>query len=890
VSIVIELIKKIPGLRSRIGRKLMIYILLFSSMITFLGTGLQLYLDFNHDLKSIHNTLQQIESSNLYSITNSLWVTDEESLQIQLEGILRLPDMKFVEIRKGKNILHSVGIPQVKNTIEKTYPLVFVYNGRNIDLGELHVVTSLKDVYARIFDRILVILSVQTIKTFLVSLFIFIIFYQLVGKHIISMATWAKLMRFESMDQPIQMDRKSDSKNSDELDQLAKSFNQMKKNLNNSYHTLKKTNLNLKIEINDRIRLEKKLTESEKRFRQLAENISAVFWIISPDYKEIYYISPAYEKVWGRTCESLYKNPISWFEAIFPDDRGLVEAYIEQIGQSKSSEEIKFPEYRVIRPDGVICWISARGFPVRNDSGEIYRIVGIAENISDRKQAEDLLNKFFRLSLDLFCIADLKGCLKHVNPAFEKILGYTEAEVLGKSYIEFVHPDDRAATSKISKELVTGVPAISFENRYLTKNGQYIWLSWTTMPDPPEGLTYAVARDITAEKDALKEKLKIEAELQHTQKMETIGTLAGGVAHDFNNILFPIVGHAEMLIEDVPEDSPFRDSLKEIYTSALRAKDLVKQILTFSRQEKSELKLMKMQPIIKEALKLIRSTIPTTIEIKQDINADCGVIKADPTQIHQIVMNLSTNAYHAMEDNGGELQISLKEIKFEKLDLINTDIEPGIYACLTIADTGVGMNKNLTKKIFDPFFTTKKQGKGTGMGLSVVHGIVMRMNGAIQVYSEPEKGTQFHVYLPLEKGLSEKQVTYSKAKIQGGTEQILLVDDEEAILTMEKRMLERLGYKVTARTSSLEALGSFRDSPDKFDLVITDMAMPNMPGDELSVELNKIHPDIPVLLCTGFSETLSKEKAASLGIKGFLLKPIVMKDIAQKIRELLDGP
>lgn len=253
----IELIKKIPGLRSIIGRKLMIYILLFSSVITFFGTGLQLYLDFNHDLKSIHNTLQQIESSSLYSITNSLWVTDDELLQMQLEGILRLPDMKFVAIRKGKNILHAVGTPQDENTIERTFPLVFVYNGRNIDLGELHVVTSLKDVYARIFDRILVILGVQTIKTFLVSLFIFIIFYQLVGKHIISMTSWAKLMRFESMDQTLQMDRKSDSKNSDELDQLAKSFNQMQINLNNSYNTLKKTNLNLKTEINDRIRLEK---------------------------------------------------------------------------------------------------------------------------------------------------------------------------------------------------------------------------------------------------------------------------------------------------------------------------------------------------------------------------------------------------------------------------------------------------------------------------------------------------------------------------------------------------------------------------------------------------------------------------------------------------------
>ncbi|MBU0464621.1 MAG: response regulator [Proteobacteria bacterium] len=371
--------------------------------------------------------------------------------------------------------------------------------------------------------------------------------------------------------------------------------------------------------------------------------------------------------------------------------------------------------------------------------------------------------------------------------------------------------------------------------------------------------------------------------------MESIGTLAGGIAHDFNNILFPILGYAEMLLEDIPEDSPFKDSLKGIYTSALRAKGLVKQILTFSRQDTNELKLMKMQPVVKEALKLIRSTIPTTIEIKQDINADCGVIKADPTQIHQIVMNLATNAYHAMEETGGDLKVSLKEMEFGILDLINPNMAPGIYACLIVSDTGVGMDKSLTDKIFDPFFTTKAIGKGTGMGLSVVHGIVTAMGGAIHVYSEPGKGTQFHVYLPVGKSLSEKQVTNSKTQIQGGTEQVLLVDDEEAILTMEKRMLERLGYQVTSRTSSLEALEAFRASPDKFDLVITDMAMPNMPGDKLSAELIKIRYDIPILLCTGFSETMSEEKALSLGIKGFLFKPIVIKDLAHKIREVLDG-
>jgi len=251
-------------------------------------------------------------------------------------------------------------------------------------------------------------------------------------------------------------------------------------------------------------------------------------------------------------------------------------------------------------------------------------------------------------------------------------------------------------------------------------------------------------------------------------------------------------------------------------------------------------------------------------------------------------MNLATNGYHAMQDTGGVLKVSLKEVELGKFDLINPDMTPGVYACLTVADTGIGMDKALTEKIFDPFFTTKENGKGTGMGLSVVHGIVIGMNGAIQVYSEPGEGTAFNVYLPVVKSLSEKQnIHQTKEPIQGGNERILLVDDEKAIISMEKNMLERLGYNVISHTSSIEALEAFRSNPDKFDLVITDMAMPNMPGNKLSEELVKIRSDIPILLCTGFSETMSEETAASLGIKGFLLKPIVMLDLSQKVREVL---
>ena len=385
-----------------------------------------------------------------------------------------------------------------------------------------------------------------------------------------------------------------------------------------------------------------------------------------------------------------------------------------------------------------------------------------------------------------------------------------------------------------------------------------------------------------------KEKKIIETQLQQAQKMESIGTLAGGIAHDFNNILFPVLGHTEMLLQDIPEDNPIHNNLKKIYKGANRAKELVRQILTFSRQEKSELMLLKLQPVIKEALKLLRATIPTTIEIMHDINPNCGGIKADPTQIHQIVMNLTTNAYHAMEETGGILKISLKQIESGKDSLKIPDLKPGAYACLTISDTGAGIDDELTDKIFEPFFTTKEVGKGTGMGLSVVHGIVKSMNGTINVYSEPDRGTEFNVYFLIEKSSYEKQEIQTNEVIPFGTEHILFVDDEEEILTMEKKMLERLGYKVTSRISSIDALEAFRAAPGKFDMVITDMAMPNMPGDKLSVELTKIRPDIPVVICTGFSETMSEEKAVSLGINGFLFKPIVMKDLSHKIREVLD--
>ncbi len=480
------------------------------------------------------------------------------------------------------------------------------------------------------------------------------------------------------------------------------------------------------------------------------------------------------------------------------------------------------------------------------------------------------------------------------NQEAENILGLTYDQMSGKTAIDpswdFIHEDSniiKVEDYPVSKVLSTKMPLFDYIMGINRPDRDHV--TWVIVNAIPVFSKENELEKIIVNFANITDLKQLEERYRQAQKLESIGTLAGGIAHDFNNILFPIIGNTEMILEDIPEDSPLRDNLNEIFTGAMRAGDLVKQILAFSRQDSHEIKLMKMQPVIKEALKLIRSTIPTSIEIKQTISKDCGIIKADPTQIHQVVMNLSTNAYHAMEDTGGELRVNLKEVELSEQDLTSTDMGPGKYACLTIADTGYGIDANIKDRIFDPYFTTKEQGKGTGMGLAVTHGIVKNTGGTIQMHSEPGQGTEFHIYLPIEQSSYEQMETQTKEPILHGTEQILLVDDEEAIVFMEKQMLERLGYSVVSRTSSVEALEAFKANPNKFDVVITDMAMPNMSGKKLAVELLKIRSNIPILLCTGFSEKIPDEKAKSMGIKGFLMKPIIRRDLSNMLREVLDA-
>jgi signal transduction histidine kinase/ActR/RegA family two-component response regulator len=435
-------------------------------------------------------------------------------------------------------------------------------------------------------------------------------------------------------------------------------------------------------------------------------------------------------------------------------------------------------------------------------------------------------------------------------------------------------------------------PGVLFETSLQHKNGEFIPVEilGKFLYDSENRVIglQGTTRDIRERKEAENQRHALEARLRQLHKMEALGTLAGGVAHDFNNILSAIIGYAELAKLGVSGGTQMASHLDAVMNAGMRATDLVKQILTFSRQSEQKRRPINVTPLIKEALKLLRSSLPTTIEIRRSIGNNLGSVLADPTQIHQIVMNLCTNAAHAMDENGGILTVNLDQVDLDKKEAGRfQDLHPGPFIRLTIRDTGQGIDHDIIDSIFDPYFTTKAVGEGTGMGLSVVLGIVKSYGGEIGVHSKPGKGSVFEVYLPAIHG-ETKTITARESDLPMGDEKILFVDDEPELVLIGKRRLERLGYRVEARSSSQEALDTFRSNPDGFNLVVTDMTMPGMTGAKLAQEILRLRKDMPIILCTGYSRQISEEKALKMGIRAFLMKPLSFTDLAESVRRVLD--
>ena len=632
--------------------------------------------------------------------------------------------------------------------------------------------------------------------------------------------------------------------------------------------------------------VEEALRESEERYRNIFNNAEIGLFQTSILDGTVIEANPKAARIFGYDDrESCIGDCILWERFVDP---GAGDRMLSELNEKG---EVGNYEARLARSDGSVVWvlITSRMYPEKGC------IEGTLTDITEKKQSEQSLDESeekYRLLVEtandgIFIIQD--DCIQFLNTKMRRLMGLGDEEER-VPYFELVHPDEREEVIERHHKRMKDEPVKSTVSvRYINRQGQELWgevnaamITWGGRP-----AALGSMRDITQQK-------KLEAQLRQAQKMEALGTMAGGLAHDFNNIIAAILGYAEIALRSAPDGSPLPHYLTQIKKGCRRAKDLVKQVLTFTRQKEQEKSSLKLSLIVKEGLKLIRATMPSNIEIRQEMWDKDSMVMADPTQIQQLLMNLCANAAYAMRENGGALEVSLQE---EYWDEGGEDLPqgaaPGPFAVLTVKDMGCGMDRKTMERIFDPYFTTKGPGEGTGLGLAVVLGIVQNHGGGITVESTLDEGSTFRICFPCT-GRQEQQPIRKTKKIESipkskGKESILFVDDEKGVLEIGELMLRQLGYRVAAKTSSPEALATFRANPNQFDLVITDQTMPYMTGDVLAKAMLEVRKDIPIILMTGFSGIMTKEKAEAIGIKIFMMKPFEEFELADAVRRVLDG-
>lgn len=654
---------------------------------------------------------------------------------------------------------------------------------------------------------------------------------------------------------------------------------------------LQNANRLLRAEVAERHLAEEALRENQEQL--LAMMRSAPDAIFIETNGTFAYVNEAAVRLYGGASEEeLLARPI--MDRFHPDCRPVISERLQSLRNGEKTAPIELIHVRL---DGTAVSVEVNSVPVRyrGEDGTL----AFVRDLTERKKAEqDTITarqryrnmfQFMKSGVTIFMPDEDCGdfIIQDCNPAAEKISNVDRASIVGKRALDcFPMFAELGVIAALQRVCRAGEPErISHFYRDELREGWREGFLYRL----PTGEVVCIYDDVTDRVRAEEERQMLESQLRQAQKLEAIGTLAGGIAHDFNNILSAIFGYTEMSIARSPEQSPVRRDLERILQAARRARDLVRQILGFSRMRPGQSrKPVRIGPVIREALAFLRALIPSTIEMKINIADDDSVVLADPTQIHQVITNLCTNAAQAMEESGGTLEVSLERTTVSPSSVAQLkELEQLDCLVLTVRDTGHGMDPATLQRIFDPYFTTKGQGKGTGLGLSVVHGIVRGHEGAITVNSTPGKGSVFQVYLPVVPGRAETG-DVEALPLPGGNERILFLDDEEPLAQLGQEMLESLGYEVNVGTDSVEALERFRKDPGRFDLVITDYTMPKLTGADLAAEMMRIRPGIPVILCTGYTERISQEKAKELNIRALLLKPLDRRSLADSVRKALD--
>ncbi|WP_300673554.1 ATP-binding protein [Desulfoluna sp.] len=860
------------SLKGSLAAKQLFYILIFSSLITFIGTSFNLYLEYRKDFTGVDEQLNQIKRGHLESLSGSVWQLDDLQVKSHLNDMLNMQDLIYLEIREKGEVMYSAGqLTPGEQWVKRGFDMFFTHGGEEMHIGVLDVYASLDGVYRRLFERLFVILVTQALKTFLVSMFILAVLYRLVTRHITAISRYATEMKPQEMGEPFQLaNRKIDPEHPDELDELVAALNQMRQRL---FHDIERRQA-----IENELARNRALLDDTQKLTHIGG------WEYSVADGRVLWTKQLYE-LHGVDVDPDVDHFALSLSCYSEADRVVIDhAFQECLTQGRAYAL----DFEITSCRGEKKWVRTTGRAVL-EGDKVVRVLGNMMEITESVKAEEARRRSHQTLMTvldsmnaMICVSDLDtfGVL-FMNKAMIERFG---EGMTGQEYYTFFMSgrEKRGPLSSLPPlDTSSGPGAVYWESR--SRDGRcYIHYERTIQWVYGHPVRFHHATDVTQLK-------RLEGELRQSHKMEALGSLAGGIAHDFNNILSSVLGYTELALDESHLEPRLEGYLKEVNIAGLRAVGLVRQILTFARQGDGEMTPILMKPLVTDALKLVRSSIPTTIDIHQDIESE-SLVLGDAAQLHQILMSLCANAAYAMEEEGGRLYVRLFDTVLGYGGTpVPAALPPGNYLTLRVADTGFGIPPEVMPSIFEPFFTTKEPGEGAGMGLAMVHGIVKQWGGEIRAEHNIPQGAVFIIYLPiLEKGEPPSDVSPEEEVLPRGRERILVVDDEASIAKVFGQILERFGYKSVIRTSSVEALESFRSGPEHFDLVITDMSMPAMTGDILAAEILRIRPDMPVILCTGYSRKMTEKTIGEIGVKAFLYKPIVKKELLQIVRKVLD--
>ncbi|THB75650.1 MAG: response regulator [Desulfobacteraceae bacterium] len=841
------------------------------TLITIVSSGVQLYLDYQKRIKGVESNLQFIAKSYLSPIIDSLWDFDESNVRMQLRGMLMVPGVKFCSIQDEEGIIGlsiEEGDSESKKDLVRTFPLTH----ENRPLGTLTLAANFDHIKSEMIASSMVVFASYGCAVLISAAIIFILSNYLLFRHFSSIAGYMEKLDIHHLETSLKLKR---AQRKDELQLIVNAINDMR--------------LRIQTGIEENRIIQEKL-EYHHNVMKAQQEASWEGILIVDENGRVVSRNQRFNEIWQFDKTDVDTD----------DDQQLIEHVLSLLKDPEQFQSRIKTLYKnrdetskdiIIFKDGRI--IERRSGPIYDGGQKYFGRVWYFRDVTQEtlaeislRESEDKYRHLFNMESDgIFLIESETGKIVEANDAALAIYGYELPQILKLKNTDLSAEPDQTRSATDEKHEIVPV-------RYHKKKDGSIFpveITATHFNWKNKDVHIAAVRDISFRINYEKEKKQMDLRLQQAQKMESIGNLAGGIAHDFNNILYPILGLSEMLLHDLPKNSFDYENTEEIFKAAIRGRDLVKQILAFSRQTEHVLAPVRFQNVLNEVLKLSRSTIPTNIPIDHDIDPDCGLINADATQLHQIVMNLVTNAYHAVEKTAGRISIQLKEAMIQDEPQRSEMITPGQYVELTVSDTGEGIDERDVDKIFEPYFTTKEKGRGTGLGLATVYGIVKEHQGYINVDSQAGVGTTFRVLFPLIRGQKEAEEPVSSFTQLRGTEKILLVDDEHAVAAMQEQILKRIGYTVFTFTSSVEALEAFQNAADEFDVVITDMTMPEMTGDMLARKILELRSDIPIIICTGFSEKIDQIIAEEIGIKGFLMKPVVSDELAQLVRKVIDN-